>query len=420
MPNLSAKKTIIVIGTDSPIGLSIIRELGRHGLYVHGIGTTVDSIGRRSKYCSTFSLRPSQQPIRNWIHEEINKVYADAVLAYSEDDLIELSELPSQIGNCKILTPRTGPLRKVLDKQLTLSLAEGLGITIPKTFKPTKTTNAADILNAIQRFPLVAKWADTSNIIPLLKKHGIKFHKTEFILNEEELLTHLEKYAVLGQYPILQEYAIGVGIGQMLHMQNGRPTLFFQHRRVNEWPPEGGVSTICKSIDVTEHTEQAKKSTELLRALNWEGVAMVEYRYNFRTDQFTLMEVNGRFWGGLPLATQANAHFAWEIVRLNLNLPQTPMAPISSNLSARYIIPDARRLLRLIFQSHLVKDPNFKFSIGTEAFNFFISFINPSMRYYVLDVRDPLPWAQDMLNVAVKITKRLHSDVFRALRSRHV
>ena len=36
---------------------------------------------------------------------------------------------------------------------------------------------------------------------------------------------------------------------------------------------------------------------------------MVEYRHDPLSGQYWLMEVNGRFWGSLPLATAAGADF---------------------------------------------------------------------------------------------------------------
>ena len=46
-----------------------------------------------------------------------------------------------------------------------------------------------------------------------------------------------------------------------------------------------------------------------LQALGWHGVAMMEYRWDKATDQFYLMEMNGRFWGSLHLALYAGVDF---------------------------------------------------------------------------------------------------------------
>src|SRR5690606_28748671 len=89
-------------------------------------------------------------------------------------------------------------------------------------------------------------------------------------------------------------------------------TLCFQHERLHEWPPEGGVSTLCRSVPLERHQEQMAKSVALLVSLGWSGPAMVEYRYDPGRGRYVLMEINGRFWGSQPLAYHCGAHFAWE------------------------------------------------------------------------------------------------------------
>jgi hypothetical protein len=46
-----------------------------------------------------------------------------------------------------------------------------------------------------------------------------------------------------------------------------------------------------------------------LERTGWNGVAMVEYRWDPATDRFYLMEMNLRFWGSIHLALFAGADF---------------------------------------------------------------------------------------------------------------
>jgi protein-tyrosine-phosphatase len=54
----------------------------------------------------------------------------------------------------------------------------------------------------------------------------------------------------------------------------------------------------------------------MLEHLRWTGVAMVEYRWNAATGDFVLVEINGRFWGSLPLAVAAGVDFPWDLYAL--------------------------------------------------------------------------------------------------------
>src|SRR5262249_21989288 len=52
----------------------------------------------------------------------------------------------------------------------------------------------------------------------------------------------------------------------------------------------------------------------LVRALNWTGLIMVEYKLGERP---WLIEINGRVWGSLPLAVLAGVDFPAELAELH-------------------------------------------------------------------------------------------------------
>ena len=93
----------LVLGTDTPIGLSIVRELGQNGVPVHGIGKSANAIGAASRYCLSSSIRPKNQALADWLPERILITGAKALLAISEDDLLALAALPAVINDCQIL-----------------------------------------------------------------------------------------------------------------------------------------------------------------------------------------------------------------------------------------------------------------------------------------------------------------------------
>ena len=79
----------IVLGIDSPIGLTVMRELGAYGVPVRGIGKP-HSIGRSSRYCTDFVIRP-EGPIAEWLPALIERSGATALLAIGEQDLLALA-----------------------------------------------------------------------------------------------------------------------------------------------------------------------------------------------------------------------------------------------------------------------------------------------------------------------------------------
>jgi len=106
---------------------------------------------------------------------------------------------------------------------------------------------------------------------------------------------------------LLQERIVGPGIGVSLLVWDGRVVAHFAHRRLRERPPSGGVSVYAESVRVDDAL--VARSATLLRRLDWQGVAMVEYKIDAASGTPHLMEINGRFWGSLQLAIDAGVDF---------------------------------------------------------------------------------------------------------------
>jgi predicted ATP-grasp superfamily ATP-dependent carboligase len=394
--------TAIVLGVDTPIGLAVIRELGSYGVPVHAVGRSRDAIGRASRWCNGFSTRP-ETPIVDWLPDLIRTTKARALLAISEDDLLALATLDPVIDRCRILTPRAAPLALVLDKAQTLAAAGAVGIDVPGSWQPAATDDFPARAAALS-YPVILKWADPPAVLAQLARYTLPFEKAEFIADATALLFALHRYDVVASWPLVQQYCPGTGLGQMFHMANDRTTLTFQHRRIHEWPPEGGVSTLCASVSLHLHAEQRAKSEALLARINWQGPAMVEYRYDAATRRYWLMEINGRFWGSLPLASRSGAPFAWETYRSALFGGVEPQPRIKSR-RARYMIPETRRLAQALIGPRSA-DPYFRATPWRDLIGYVLGFFDPRMRYFVWRWSDPGPFIADIRNIMRKALRR--------------
>ena len=52
------------------------------------------------------------------------------------------------------------------------------------------------------------------------------------------------------------------------------------------------------------HDGSFGNACKLIEAAGFEGIAMVEFKRDSATGQLSLMEINGRFWGSLPLSSR--------------------------------------------------------------------------------------------------------------------
>src|SRR5262249_50846353 len=183
------------------------------------------------------------------------------------------------------------------------------------------------ILEESPAFPLIIKPV-SSNVW----KDGARFDLKVRTASDASSLESVAK-GLLDVGPVLiQNYFEGRGVGQEFLTSEGEVVDVFQHERVHE-PLSGGGSSYRMSVSPDERMLECSK--RLLSALRWTGVAMVEYKQNVSTGEFVLMEINGRFWGSLPLAVASGVDFPYRAYRVHSKQPVPPAAPYRRGLYCR-------------------------------------------------------------------------------------
>lgn len=400
--NSKALPPAIVWGLESQIGVNIVRELGRWGIPVLGLAQDANAIGMGSRY---LTYCEQAQPHGETLLEQIRRLGQDkgarAIFAVSEGNCMYLARNRTKLGAVKALVPEESALAIVCDKQRTLAAAANCGIPVPRSIQPTPNEPIGRLALALT-YPCILKWSDANVAAAKLAHAQIEFRKAEYVYSPDELLAALRRYDSLGMWPLVQEYCAGRGLGQFFFMHKGRALRRFQHLRVAEWPPEGGFSSVCDAVPLAEHRELQEKSIALLRDIGWEGVAMVEYRYEPHSGKLYLMEINGRYWGSFPLAVHCGAGFAlysYFVTGLgqDFELPQP-----RSDLRCRMVATELKRLARLLFAPRKIADRQFVRRPLGEIGRFLLDFLRPNVRYYLLCRDDLGPLRKDMLNLVFR------------------
>lgn len=388
-----------VLGIESQIGLSLVRELGAAGIPVIGIALDPDAIGLHSRYLHAKALlnapRTSEglQELRS-LGERHGPGY---LLTVSEANTNWLIDHRDELGNLKALVPSRQAFEAVLDKERTLEVARSVGVDVPQSVCPHDWQDVEKI-SVTFPFPAVLKWGDPNAVAPALEAFGLDYVKAEYVDNAAEFLAVAQRYRPLNMWPLLQEYCPGVGLGQFFFMHRGEAARRFQHVRVAEWPPEGGFSSVCDAVPLSRFKELQERSIALLKEIGWEGVAMVEYRYDAASGRAVLMEVNGRYWGSFPLAMHCGAGFSLLSYSLQGQGRMPALPPLRDDIRCRMIATELKRLVRIIIQPGKIMDKRFRVRPLYELGRFVFDFFRPSVRYYVWRWDDPKPFFQDVKN----------------------
>lgn len=331
---------VLVLDAHSTAALAVVRSLGRRGIPVDVAGEEADFLlAFRSRHAGRKLLYPgASADLRAFLEFFRGLLGAggyDYVLPVTDRSIVPLHERGRDLpGAERLVLPEKSRLEAVLDKEKTLRLAREEGVPVPAT---SVWGEAGFALPA--EFPLVVKSRFSRHLEGerLAADPGVVF-----VRGREDLEKVCREREALIPRPLVQETIVGEGYGFFVLAREGEPLLAFAHRRLREEDPRGSRSSCCESV--VPDPEMENSALKLIRRLGWTGVAMVEFKRDRRDGIFKLMEVNGRFWGSLPLALAAGADFPYALLRMLEGKPVPGYAP-RPGVRARYLRADLERLI---------------------------------------------------------------------------
>jgi len=324
--------------------LAVTRSLGRRGIPVTVADERPRSLAGASRYCQEAIRVPSPATAGPAFVHEIHEIVARGshrvIIPTDDVALMLLAEARSRFdGLAGFPFPDREAIQLAHDKSVLISLAEEEGIPVPRT---VLVHDPADLTEAIRwvGFPAVVK--------PRLSR----FHRggewvrgggPHYVSTVGELEAACRTIHETVPLPLVQEYIPGEGRGVFLLMNHGKVRAAFAHRRVREKPPSGGVSVVSESVALDPRL--LAYSQQLLAALKWHGVAMVEFKHDRRDGRAKLLEINGRFWGSLQLAVDAGIDFPYLLYRMAVDGDIEPALTYREGIRLRWWLGDLDCLL---------------------------------------------------------------------------
>lgn len=211
----------------------------------------------------------------------------------------------------QLILPSPSARTVALSKYRATLAADQVDIAIPKThYLREPRSSELFIPEKLDSFPQLLKWDNAVSTDGKFEKGG-----NRIVHSMKEIQACCAELAPYDCGIILQRLVPGHGVGAFFLRDNGKIILRFGHRRLHEVPWTGGVSALCESSDDPEVLAAGEK---LLEAIDYEGVAMVEFRKEEGKPP-VFLEINGRLWGSLGLALAAGADFPRAMVECHLH-----------------------------------------------------------------------------------------------------
>lgn len=304
------KPSILILDAESNAAPSLVQSLGRQGYKVYLAGSKTDTLGRHSRFCQMYLLYPdplqSRRGFLEWFSKTTQENTFDLILPVTDITIYPLMEYSEQVPLKGLILPPKNSFDFFFNKAKTLELANACDVPYP----PSQIIRSGENCEVrVGQFPCYIKPARSK---VWEGDRGVDLD-ARLISSQEELERMLEVLSPFGDV-LIQKYVPGIGIGIELFCVNGEILLSFAHRRIHEYPLTGGGSTYRVSIPMPQTLFE--QSSRLVKAIRWTGVAMVEFKSDGKESY--LMEVNGRFWGSLPLSVRAGADFPKAVVEWEL------------------------------------------------------------------------------------------------------
>ncbi len=294
--------------------LSITRSLGQQGIEVYCGEESGFAPSFFSKYCKGSFRYPSvtEEPER-FIEFMIAKVKElrppdgePYVLIPVHKETWLLAEHRAELEPY-ITLPVTSydNMSRTHDKGRLPELANELGIRIPETVVPRSLEEVYNLAPCLS-YPRFLKMREGAS--------GVGLKKVD---SPEELTSSYSEFVdgydlSPDEYPLIQEFIPGEDYCVTTLFDHGRCVAKMTYRNLRAFPRQTGAGALREAVPMPEAEAEAVR---LLEHLDWHGIAELDFRKSAGGDSY-LIEVNPRFFGGLPQAVAANVDYPHLLYRI--------------------------------------------------------------------------------------------------------
>ena len=298
------KRRVLVTDGQYTHTLGIARSLGRAGIEVGVIAPTPTAPALHSRFCRWGFVSPPltrETAYLAFLENILSEVSFDLIIPVGASATRFVSRHRDRLASkVRFQVADQHSIETAFNKRNTYALAQQLGIPYPRTLYPQSMAEVEQ-LSLELGFPVVVKAIveEGTNVVHYPRSR-------EQLLQMYEPLCTERGYAP-PRLPMLQEFVHSDDIGYSFAAlyKHGRCKRIFMYREIRSIPVRGGSSTYAESFFDEELKQHGMR---LLDALNWTGVAQMDFRRG-ADGGLRLMEINPKFWASLELALAAGLNF---------------------------------------------------------------------------------------------------------------
>lgn len=367
--------------------LATVRSLGKRGVPVTAGAERKTAMALWSRYASnTFVYRSPVQDPAGFLDDVEAQAKRESepptVFSMSDATMLLLSRNRDRFaGLIRFVAPSAESVEIAADKLKTRDLA--VSLEIPTVPDATYT-----------KFPVVVKPRHSTSWVG---QSGVSKSVTfAFTQSEAEVVAGRLEHET-GESPLIQTYVHGGEFGFEALCIKGEVVAHLMHRRIRSLSPTGGAAVIKVSME--PDPTMRRYAEAMLKALSWEGVAMVEFKQDDTTGRAYLLEINPRFWGSLPLALHAGVDFPFLYALVADgradHAREIGKADYERRVASRHFLGDVRHLTRVWFARDPMRARAYPGRLRALG-----DFLSPGfhMKPDVFDIRDPLPCIMEVVD----------------------
>lgn len=370
MASMQHSGYVLVLDGQWRHALSITRSLGKKGINVAVGDPSKTALSKFSKYCCKKLTYPDPQHSPDDFLEYLlrfsRQQNVDLIIPNSELTVELLSKHKSEFDKITRIPIRGYEVvSKLLDKAKLMRVASKNGIPCPKTYFIEEECDISKVADRLE-YPAIIKPRKSTGALGLAK-----------VSSKDEFLKQYPLIHKIFPFPIVQDFIPGPPTKHnfcAIINGNGETKASFSMEHLRLYPYEAGVGTYGRSI---KNDILASYGIKLLNALEWYGIAQVEFKIDPRDRLPKLLEVNPRFWGMTEMAVCSGMDLPYHLYKMVVCGDNVEHSDYMTEQYLRWLPGEILHFLSNPYRMHIL--------------NNFLRFFDKNLHYYILSKDDPLP-----------------------------